>query len=65
MKVNGASDLARMQALQGRAFNTRAALDPFGGANTGVGGVIRDILGVSARPIANTDTSDKLTTYLL
>jgi hypothetical protein len=27
MKVNGASDLARMQALQGRAFNTRAALD--------------------------------------
>ncbi len=27
MKVNGASDLARMQSLQGRAFNTRAALD--------------------------------------
>src|SRR5262249_27659864 len=29
--------------------------EPFGGANTGVGGVVRDILGVSARPIANTD----------
>ncbi|HAN31053.1 MAG TPA: phosphoribosylformylglycinamidine synthase, partial [Myxococcales bacterium] len=29
--------------------------EPFGGANTGVGGVIRDILGVSARPIACTD----------
>ncbi|MCA9989838.1 MAG: hypothetical protein KDE29_02425, partial [Anaerolineales bacterium] len=28
---------------------------PFGGANTGVGGVVRDVLGVSARPIANTD----------
>jgi flagellar hook-associated protein 3 FlgL len=27
MKINGASDLARMQALQGRAFATRAALD--------------------------------------
>jgi phosphoribosylformylglycinamidine (FGAM) synthase-like enzyme len=24
-------------------------------ANTGVGGVIRDVIGVSARPIANTD----------
>src|SRR5207244_4928014 len=32
-----------------------SALEPFGGANTGVGGVIRDVLGVSARPIANTD----------
>jgi phosphoribosylformylglycinamidine synthase len=30
-------------------------VEPFGGANTGVGGVIRDILGVSAKPIANTD----------
>ncbi len=35
--------------------NHPSALEPFGGANTGVGGVIRDILGVSARPIANTD----------
>ncbi len=35
--------------------NHPTALEPFGGANTGVGGVIRDILGVSARPIANTD----------
>jgi phosphoribosylformylglycinamidine synthase len=30
-------------------------VEPFGGANTGVGGVIRDVLGVSAKPIANTD----------
>jgi len=35
--------------------NHPSALEPFGGANTGVGGVIRDIIGVSGRPIANTD----------
>ncbi|MCG8350332.1 MAG: phosphoribosylformylglycinamidine synthase subunit PurL, partial [Chloroflexales bacterium] len=35
--------------------NHPSALEPFGGANTGVGGVIRDVLGVSALPIANTD----------
>jgi phosphoribosylformylglycinamidine synthase II len=36
--------------------NHPSAIEPFGGANTGVGGVIRDVLGVSARPIAATDT---------
>ena len=35
--------------------NHPSALEPFGGANTGVGGVVRDIIGVSARPIAVTD----------
>jgi phosphoribosylformylglycinamidine synthase subunit PurSL len=35
--------------------NHPSAIEPFGGANTGVGGVIRDVIGVSARPIANTD----------
>lgn len=35
--------------------NHPSALEPFGGANTGVGGVIRDVIGVSARPIAVTD----------
>lgn len=35
--------------------NHPSAIEPFGGANTGVGGVIRDILGVSHKPIANTD----------
>ena len=35
--------------------NHPSAIDPFGGAATGVGGVIRDILGVWAEPIANTD----------
>jgi phosphoribosylformylglycinamidine synthase len=35
--------------------NHPSALEPFGGANTGVGGVVRDVLGVSAKPIAVTD----------
>ncbi|MBU4304452.1 MAG: phosphoribosylformylglycinamidine synthase subunit PurL [Candidatus Omnitrophica bacterium] len=37
--------------------NHPSALDPYGGAGTGIGGVIRDILGVGlgARPIMNTD----------
>ncbi|MEA3345136.1 MAG: phosphoribosylformylglycinamidine synthase subunit PurL [Chloroflexota bacterium] len=35
--------------------NHPSALEPFGGANTGTGGVIRDILGVSAQPIGATD----------
>lgn len=42
-------------AFKVETHNRPSALEPFGGANTGVGGVIRDILGVSARPIANTD----------
>ncbi len=42
-------------AFKAETHNHPSALDPFGGANTGVGGVVRDILGVSARPIANTD----------
>ncbi|MDE0891327.1 MAG: phosphoribosylformylglycinamidine synthase subunit PurL [Planctomycetota bacterium] len=38
--------------------NHPSAIDPYGGAGTGIGGVIRDILGVGlgARPIANTDS---------
>jgi phosphoribosylformylglycinamidine synthase len=35
--------------------NHPSAVEPFGGANTGVGGVIRDVMGVSARPVAVTD----------
>ncbi len=42
-------------ALKAETHNHPSALEPFGGANTGVGGVVRDILGVSARPIALTD----------
>jgi len=42
-------------AFKVETHNHPSALEPFGGANTGVGGVVRDILGVSARPIAVTD----------
>ena len=35
--------------------NHPSAIEPFGGANTGVGGVIRDVIGVSAKPVAVTD----------
>jgi phosphoribosylformylglycinamidine synthase II len=42
-------------AFKAETHNHPSALEPFGGANTGVGGVIRDVLGVSARPIACTD----------
>ncbi|MHC4378203.1 MAG: phosphoribosylformylglycinamidine synthase subunit PurL [Planctomycetota bacterium] len=37
--------------------NHPSAIDPYGGAGTGIGGVIRDILGagLGAKPIANTD----------
>ncbi len=42
-------------AIKVETHNHPSALEPFGGANTGVGGVVRDILGVSARPIACTN----------
>jgi len=42
-------------SIKVETHNHPSALEPFGGANTGVGGVVRDIMGVSARPIANTD----------
>ncbi len=42
-------------SIKVETHNHPSALEPFGGANTGVGGVIRDVLGVSALPIANTD----------
>lgn len=42
-------------SIKVETHNHPSALEPFGGANTGVGGVIRDVMGVSAKPIANTD----------
>jgi phosphoribosylformylglycinamidine synthase len=42
-------------SFKAETHNHPSAIEPFGGANTGVGGVVRDILGVSAKPIANTD----------
>jgi phosphoribosylformylglycinamidine synthase II len=42
-------------AIKVETHNHPSAVEPFGGAATGVGGVIRDILGVWADPIACTD----------
>jgi phosphoribosylformylglycinamidine synthase len=44
-------------AFKVETHNHPSALDPYGGANTGIGGVIRDILGcgLGAKPLFNTD----------
>ena len=42
-------------ALKCETHNHPSAVEPFGGANTGVGGVIRDVLGASHMPIACTN----------
>jgi len=42
-------------AVKVETHNHPSAIEPFGGAATGIGGVIRDILGVWADPIACTD----------
>lgn len=54
--------IIRINEKYGAAFkvethNHPSALEPYGGAGTGIGGVIRDILGVGlgAKPILNTD----------
>ncbi|MGZ4769934.1 MAG: phosphoribosylformylglycinamidine synthase subunit PurS, partial [Ilumatobacteraceae bacterium] len=42
-------------ALKAETHNHPSAIEPFGGSNTGVGGVIRDVMGAAHRPIAVTD----------
>ena len=42
-------------AVKAETHNHPSAVEPFGGANTGVGGVIRDVMGAGHRPIAVTD----------
>ncbi len=44
-------------AIKVETHNRPSAIEPYGGANTGLGGVIRDILGTAlgARPVASTD----------
>jgi phosphoribosylformylglycinamidine synthase len=48
-------DAKRTYALKCETHNHPSAVEPFGGANTGVGGVIRDVLGADHDPIAVTD----------
>jgi phosphoribosylformylglycinamidine synthase II/phosphoribosylformylglycinamidine synthase I len=50
-----AFDKTRDIAFKVETHNHPSALEPYGGAHTGVGGVIRDVLAVSAEPIGNTD----------
>ncbi len=50
-----AYDTVHELSFKVETHNHPSAIEPFGGANTGVGGVIRDVIGVSARPIAATD----------
>jgi phosphoribosylformylglycinamidine synthase len=44
-------------AVKAETHNHPSAIDPYGGANTGLGGVIRDPMGtgLGAKPICNTD----------
>lgn len=44
-------------AFKVETHNRPSALEPYGGANTGIGGVIRDVLGtgLGAKPVCNTD----------
>ena len=42
-------------ALKAETHNHPSAVEPFGGSNTGVGGVVRDILGSRHIPVALTD----------
>jgi phosphoribosylformylglycinamidine synthase len=55
----GVIDFDGKQALcfKVETHNHPSAIEPYGGASTGVGGVVRDVLGtgLSAKPIFNTD----------
>lgn len=42
-------------AVKVETHNHPSAVEPFGGANTGVGGVVRDVMAAPARPVALTD----------
>ncbi|MBI4936497.1 MAG: phosphoribosylformylglycinamidine synthase subunit PurL [Actinobacteria bacterium] len=42
-------------AVKAETHNHPSAIEPFGGSNTGVGGVIRDVMGAAHHPIAVTD----------
>src|SRR5205814_10428626 len=41
--------------LRSESHNHPAAIEPYGGANTGSGGILRDVLAMGAQPIALAD----------
>ncbi len=51
VKFNDKYDIA----VKVETHNHPTALDPYGGAGTGSGGVFRDVMGVGAKPILSTD----------
>src|SRR5256712_150482 len=42
-------------ALRIESHNHPSAIEPYGGANTGIGGILRDVLAVGGQPIALAD----------
>ncbi|MGA9840208.1 MAG: phosphoribosylformylglycinamidine synthase subunit PurL [Thermoplasmata archaeon] len=61
-RVLGTGDAGVMRFEKGFAYALRieshnhpSAVEPYGGAATGIGGILRDVLAVGARPIALTD----------
>src|SRR5256886_849487 len=42
-------------ALRSESHNHPSATEPYGGANTGIGGILRDVLAMGAQPIALAD----------
>jgi phosphoribosylformylglycinamidine synthase subunit PurL len=61
-RVLGTGDAGVMRFPAGSAYALRieshnhpSAIEPYGGAATGIGGILRDVLAVGARPIALTD----------
>ncbi len=61
-RVLGTGDAGVMAFEDGQAYALRieshnhpSAVEPYGGAATGVGGILRDVLAVGAKPVALTD----------
>ena len=61
-RVLGTGDAGVMAFEDGQAYALRieshnhpSAVEPYGGAATGIGGILRDVLAVGAKPIALTD----------
>src|SRR5438128_5995550 len=45
-------------ALRVESHSHRSAIEPYGGANTGIGGILRDVLAMGAQPVALADPLD-------
>ena len=52
--VERTDDLALVMGME--SHNHPSAIEPYGGAGTGIGGIIRDIISMGARPVALLDS---------